>query len=398
MEEKDRKGFRTVAGTDEKEYKQKIREHRLKVMKKVTIVVLILFVVGAGLGVFMAFRHYEGFDVLASVDRSDTEGTQFEVFAGNILKYSNDGAFYLDAQNGLIWNQTYEMAMPQIDICGDYLTIYDKRGSRIYIFTKDGLKGSIETTLPITQVCVAAQGTVAALMQKDDAGYLALYDREGNNLAQGAIHGEKGGYPIAIALSHDAIKLAVSMLDVNDGQVKSTLAFYNFGSVGQNEIDNCVGVISFSDMVIPEIEFMTNDRMSAFGSSKIMIFEGKQKPELKAEIPIDREAKSVFCNEDYIGFIIPGDGEIVTHYMLVYDTNGKQTMGKDIGSEYGKAEFLSNNEICLRNGSVCDIYTIRGVYKFHYEFDSEIYKVLPGISRLNYTFVLKNVTEKVRLK
>ena len=74
-------------------------------------------------------------------------------------------------------------------------------------------------------------------------------------LARGEIHGEKGGYPIAIALSHDALKLGVSMLDIADGKVKSTVAFYNYGSVGQNEIDNCVGVTTYEDMVIPELEF-----------------------------------------------------------------------------------------------------------------------------------------------
>ena len=38
--------------------------------------------------------------------------------------------------------------------------------------------------------------------------------------------------------------------------------------VGQNEIDHCVGVNNYDDMVIPEMEFTSNDRMVAFGDTK----------------------------------------------------------------------------------------------------------------------------------
>lgn len=398
MAEKNRKGFRMVSETKDEDFEQKIREHRLKIMKRITLTVLALLLAGAGLGLFLAFRQYEDFDVLSTVERADTEATQFEEFRGNILKYSNDGAFYTDVQNELIWNQTYEMSMPQIDICEDYLVIYDKKGTRIYILTPSGLQGSIETTMPIEQVSVAAQGTVAVLMQKNNTGYLALYDHEGNNLAAGEIHGEKGGYPIAIALSHDAIKLAVSMLNISDGTVKSTIAFYNYGSVGQNEIDNCVGVHSFPDMVIPELEFVSNDRLAALGDSEIIVFEGTQKPQVKASVPLEKEAKSVFYNSNYIGIVSSNGDEEVTHHITVYDTQGDTVMEEDFAAEYKQIEFLANNEICIRNENICDIYTIRGVYKFHYEFDGEIYKVLPGASGLNYTFVLKDATERVRLK
>lgn len=380
------------------EYRQKLRAHRRKVLKRTMIVILVILLIVAGLGLYMALRHYEDYDILSSEERSDTEATHFAEFQGSILKYSNDGAIFTDTSNELIWNQTYEMSNPQIDICENYLAIYDKGGTGIYILTPAQLVGSIETTMEIQQVCVASQGTIAVLMKKDESAYLALYDREGNNLAEGEIHGEKGGYPIAIALSHDALKLAVSMIDIHSGSVKSTIAFYNYGSVGQNEIDNCVGVNTYDDMVIPEMEFMTNDRMVAFGDSKVILFEGAQKPQAVAEISLEKEAKSIFHNEAYIGIVSSNEDEEVTHHVSVYDTGGSLVMEQDFGLDYSQIEFLSNNEICIRTENICDIYTIRGVYKFHYEFDEQLYAVIPGGMGLNYTFVLKGATEKVRLK
>lgn len=398
MADSNRRGLRTVKDADMVEYRQKLREHRIKVAKRTLIMIVIFLAVAGGLSLYMAFRHYEDYDIRVAVERSDTAATQFVEFQGNILKYSNDGAFYTDTVNELIWNQTYEMSNPQIDICEGYLVIYDKKGTNIYILNKDGLQGSIETTMQIDQVCVASQGTVAVLMKKNKTASLSLYDREGNNLASGEIHGEKGGYPVSIALSHDAIKLAVSMLDINDGTVKSTVVFYNYGSVGQNEIDNCVGVSTFADMVIPELEFTSNDRLVAIGDSKILIFEGTQKPQMTVELPLEKQAKSIFYNKDYIGVVHSNDTETVTQHLRIYDMQGDPVMEKDIALEYDSIGFLSNNEICIRNENVCDLYTMRGIYKFHHEFEQTLYQVLPGGMGLNYTFVLNNATENVRLK
>ena len=397
MAEKNKSGFHTVGDTDMEEYNRKIKEHRRKVLRRIVIVTAVILLVLTGLGLYMALRHYENYDIMSTAERSDTDATHFTEFQGNILKYSNDGAFYLDAANELIWNQTYEMSSPKLDTCGNYLSIYDKGGTKIYILTPTKLVGSIETTMQIQQVCVAEQGTVAVLMKKDKAAYLALYDREGNSLAEGEIHGQNGGYPIAIALSNDAVKLAVSMININEGSVKSTIAFYNYGTVGQNEIDHCVGVNNYDDMVIPEMEFTSNDRMVAFGDTKAVIFEGAQKPQAIAEIPMDEKTKSIFYNEHYIGIVTGNEDEAVTNHLAVYDENGKLVMEKDFGLDYSSIEFLTNNEICIRNANVCDIYTVHGVYKFHHEFEEELFEIIPGKLKLNYTLVLKDTTQRIRL-
>ena len=398
MEEKDKRRFRTVPQTDMEEYEQKLRAHRISVVKRTMLVLFIVIAVITGLTVYMALRHYDNYDVLQDTSRADTEATHFADFKGNILKYSNDGAFYIDTANELIWNQTYEMTNPQMDLCGDYLTLYDKKGNMIYILNAGGLLGSVETTMPIEQVRIAAQGTIAVLMSDNGAGYVALYDKTGENLVQGAIHGEKKGYPIAIALSEDAIKLAVSMLDINDGTVKSTVAFYNFGSVGQNEIDHVVGAASFEDTVIPELEFVSNDRLVAFSDTGLLYFEGAQKPQQAGELAFEKDVKSIFYNQDYVGIVMSNDDEAVTNHVAIYDMSGKLVLEKDISMEYTDIEFLSNNEICIHNEDTCDIYTIHGIYKFHHEFEQKLYRIIPGNSGLNYTLVLEDTTEKVRLK
>lgn len=398
MADTKKKGFHTVPKQDRKEYEGQLREHRLNVLKRTMIVAVVILLLVGGTALYMSLRQYTGYDIRASVERADTKATQFKEFQGNILKYSNDGAFYTDHNNERIWNQTYEMSNPTVDICGNYLVIYDKKGKDIYILNKNGLVHSIETNYPITQVSVAGQGTIAVLMDNQSKGLLSLYDKEGNVLVSGAIHSEKGGYPVSIALSDDAIKLGVSMLDVKEGTVKSTLAFYNFGAVGESAIDHVVSVATYDDMFMPELDFVSKDRMLAITDKGVIIFEGAQTPKETARIDFLEEVKSVFYNNVYVGTISDSTDEVMHSVVRVYDFNGKLTMEENTNVEYSKVELLSSNEVCISNRTICDIYTVQGVFKFHYEFEEELYGVIPGGSSLNYTFILNGVTEQVRLK
>ena len=398
MAQNGKNGFHAVKNTENPDYEKRIKKHRWKVLRRTVLVLGILALLAAGIWLFLSLHHYEDYEVINTVERADTQGTRFEEFQGNILKYSNDGAFYTDRNNELIWNQTYEMSDPQLSVCGDYLTIYDRKGTMIYILTPEGLQGSVGTTMEIEQVCVAGQGTIAVLMRKEATSYLALYDRNGNNLAQGAVHGEKGGYPISIALSHDALKLAVSMLDFNDGNVKTTLAFYNFGSVGQNVADHLVGATSFADVVVPEIKFLSKDRMIALADTEIMIFEGAQNPQESVEIPLPQQVKSIFYDTKYIGVVTVNNQDSLSHHLTIYDGKGNILTEQDFDMDYTEIGLLSNGEICIRNENSCDIYTVRGIYKFHSDFDGELYQILPGVTGLHYTFILNGETKNVRLK
>ena len=71
--------------------------------------------------------------------------------------------------------------------------------------------------MQIQKIAVARQGTVAALMKNKDVNYIALYNKDGECLAEGALHMENSGYPMDITLTSDGKKLGVSVLDVNSG-------------------------------------------------------------------------------------------------------------------------------------------------------------------------------------
>lgn len=395
----DKRQFRTIV-TDEDELDSKIRSHRLRIIKMLLAVTGTILLVCAAVFLFLRLRQYHSYVVEKSIEREDSSTSHFAAYGKGFLKYSNDGIAYLDAENNLYWNQTYEMKNPILKQCEGYLAVADAGGTEIYILNEAGLQGKIDTTMGIDKISVANQGTVAVLMEQEGANYIHLYDKSGENLAGGALHVENSGYPMDLALCNDGQKLAVSMLNTKGGSLCTTVKFYNFGSVGQNEIDNLVGEYDYENLVIPQIEFVTNDKLVAFGDSKVILFEGTQKPEPDKEIAIEREIKSVFCNEKYIGLISNNEEKDTdrTRRMEIYDTKGRHILSKDFSMDYETVGFLNSNEICIHNADECVIYNTYGVKKFTYKFERPLYAVMSGSTQTRYVFILEGTTEKVRLK
>ena len=397
MAENKHKGFQSLE-TNYEELNDKIRKHRKKILLRIAGAVLLVVLVLIIINLIYAFQKYDDYEVRSSIERDSTSITKFEAFSECILEYSNDGVLCMTKNGNPVWNQAFEMASPMIKICEEYLVVYDQGGTQIYILSEDGLQKKVETTNAIQTVDLAAQGTIAVLMKQNNESTIKLYDKKGNELANGKFYDDKGSIPIDIALSKDATKMAVSMIDVTGKTVSSSVTFYNFGTVGQSEIDNNVGTYSFDGILIPEICYVSDSRMIALGTDKIIVFEGNQKPEVAREIHITDRVQGFFYNEKYIGMVYDNPELENAWHIRVMDTKGKTVTEFDTEIAYEKIKFLSNNEICITGKTECEIYTRLGTKKFSYTFDKEIYSIIANGNGQNYIFIFKETTEEVRLK
>ena len=391
--------FHTVSSeVDQDDLDAKIKKHRRKVFAIIASIILLVLIALIAIYIYFEHKTYTSYEVINSIERSDTSASQFETFQGNLLKYTNDGAVYTDLNGNRIWNQTYEMDHPFTDSCNEYLVIYELNGTQIYILNKVSLQSSIQTTMPIQRVSVAKQGTIAVLMESEGISYLQLYDKEGTQLAAGELHVQNSGYPLDIALSEDGQKLAVAMLDINEGSVKTTIAFYNFGAVGQNSIDKIVGSYSYPDMLISRIHYMKDDTMVAFGDSKVVIFSGTQKPAESTSIEITEEVKSIFYDDQYFGLVFDSDSKEQPHRLELYNIKGAKVREVGISIDYNQIELLDNQDICIYNDNQCEIINRKGIRKLLCTFDKSLYKVISTAAQRNYTFILEGETRRVKLK
>lgn len=390
--------YLTKVEMDWEEIDRKVKLHRKKQLRRLAIIAACCVAGFAALYIGSQLKTYNKYKVINSVERTDTDAARFMLLDGKLLKYSNDGAFYTTAGNELIWNQTFEMQKPIVATCEGYVAFADENEQEIYVLNTDGSQGIIDTNMQIQKIAVARQGTVAALMKNKDVNYIALYNKDGECLAEGALHMENSGYPMDITLTSDGKKLGVSVLDVNSGSANTTVYFYNFDTAGQNEIDNIVNKCAYKDTVMAQLICTNGNRIIGFADNGIYIYDGSQKPEEKKVIPVSAEIKSVFYDDSYFG-IVTGDEKEKTRRITVYDMSGSEKMSENLDISYDRIYFLENHEICIQSSEQCEIFTLHGVKKFQSSFEGKkLQYVMSRNGVRNYLFLVEGETEQIRCR
>lgn len=360
-----------------------------------TIFLLILFMLVGGLTVVL--RVETSYSVLAKFDKNDVVGTKYLQFGRNLFKYSPDGAACVDGGGKILWNYTFSMQSPIVDICESTIVVGDQQGSLIYVFDQNGQKGQFETLLPIEKVKVAKQGVVAAILKDGDVTWINFYDSNGGEIAKMRSTVKGAGYPIDMALSPDGLKIMVSFLYADQGIMKTKIAFYNFDAPGQTEENNRVSRFSYNNQVAPSVFFVDSSRAVALRSDGFSVYRGGDTPEEKVNVGFDREVLSAFHEGGKLGFIFKSDRENYKYEMMVYNLNGRCSMKKYFNMDYRQVK-MSEGNIILYNDKEFQVFTSRGRKRVDVIYQKAIEDVVsvPGLGK--YMVVCGESTEIIRVK
>lgn len=376
---------------------KKLFMHRVVIFYRFVIIIVTLIAVGVGTYVYFQNKIYTKYNVISSVERTDTQATIYKSYEEGILKYSNDGISYTDYSDKVIWNQTYEMVNPLIDICGEYIAIADKEGNKIYIFNKNGYLSEINLELQIEKIQIASQGVVYVVMNEGSNSIIQAYDKEGKELVGSKQPMAKSGYPVSIALSDNGEKLATSFLYVDSGIMQTKIGFFNFGSVGQNKEDHLVSAYEYQSSVFPSIAYMNETTWVAFGDKKVAIFEGKQRPELKKEIEVEDEVKSVYAASSSFALVFQNDDPNAKYRMELYDLEGNKKLTLKFNQDYNHI-IINDKEIIIINEMGFSIYKMNGIEKFRYNAEGTLLEVIPEVSINKYVIIDSAKTQVINLK
>lgn len=343
---------------------------------------------------------YDDYEVEKSWERQDSAESTYIGFENNLLKYSADGIFYTKYDGSLIWNYSYNMTNPTIDTCGEYIVVYDKKGTEVDIFSTKGFVKQIASTIPVIEARVASQGTVSLLLQENNICYVQMYDKDGTLLVSGEIHPENKGFPISMALSSDAKRLLLSIVNVSEGELSTELVFYDFTSAGKAEEDNIVATYTYIGTLIPKVEYVKNNKALAFADKKIIVFNNNLRATVAKEISVSEEMKSIFYNDTHFGYICEtatDNGEIFNQ-LNIYNLYGLKNTSKAIDISYTDVNLLDNNEVCFSDGNEIVLYNLQGFKRFDYTFDDSVYSVIPGATSKRYYMIESGKTEEIILK
>lgn len=378
-------------------YREKIFRHKLSNVYRF-LLVLVAVIALVALAMVQYRKHiYTDYDVVASVPRENASGAVDRRLGQAILTYSKDGAHCTDTKGNVTWNQTYEIQDIKLAISGNTVAIGSYNGRSIYVQNAEKQLTEITTTMPIRNLTVSESGYVTAVLDSTDVALLNTYNVNGEMIYQGQAHMTESGYPAAVSLSPNGELLCVAYWYVDAGILKTNIAFYNFGPVGENVNDYMVSVYSYTDTLIPQVQFMNNSTAFAVGDNRLTIYSGSHTPVETAGFLIDEEIISVFYSDKYIGLVFRAEDSDKLYRMDVFDTAAEKVGSFDINIEYTDI-FFDQDTFVAYNETECMIMTMDKIAKFAREFSETVRLMLPTNGAYKYLLVTDDSIETIQLK
>lgn len=377
------------------------KRHRIQKYRRIALSMTVILMV---LSLFIAYwnRSFNSYRELNSTPSSEGTETQFALYKEGYLKYSKDGISYLDQDEKLIWTEAYTMESPYVSVKGDYAVLADLDGNDVHLYDSNGKLGDYSMSFPIRQVMAAEQGVFCVVLDGGDANYIRLYNSEGELLSEIKTQIENNGYPMAVAISSDAMKLAASFYRVEGIDSQNVLSFYNFGEGGKGQSGNLVGTYQFDDMLIPKVEFMDDNTVCAVGDSKTLIYEMKTKPKKAHEIVFEREILSVFTNEKYIGYVCQNSeeeiakGDVKAYRTYIYNKNGRLVRSFDKDELHENVRIFGSVIVSYSAGT-CVMEKLDGREIFRQDMGENIIDILPTNKMRDFLFVYGERSSRIRL-
>jgi hypothetical protein len=343
-------------------YKEQLRSRKLTRFYR--LVLLLLLLAGSALVFYLQWRDrvYSESILTASAEIHIVSGTSIRNLDGYILQYSKDGISLTDNRGSAVWNQTYEMQEPRIAICRNVVAVADYNGSTIYIMDTEQKRGEINTNLPIRAFDVAASGHVLTVLDDGNTTWVNLYASDGTPISSNRTSMNDSGYPVSVTVSPNGKLVGISFFYVADGASRTSIAFYNFGPVGQNA-NNYMSGYNYANIIAPHLRFLGDDAAFALSDDRIMFFQGNEKPMSGPQFLLEHKVKSVFNSEDYVGLVFHAtDGEAM-YRLDIYDKTGKFLLSKSFDFEYTDI-FFTKDGFIIRNEQDLIISHINGTEKY----------------------------------
>ena len=348
------------------------RSHRRRISgtgKKVIAVVAVIAAISL-VFLYAEKRSYHSYKVLQTSEQEDVVSTQYIEMDGDILRYSPDGVSVVDSSMNTVWNETYTMQNPIADVNGSRAVVADSEGTSLYICDKKGITGTVTTSYSIVKVRVASNGMVAAILNNDEDTWINFYNPDGSLVAENLTKIDDPGYPMDVAVSDNGVMM-VTFQYVDGSKTTSYVAFYNYGDVGQNEDDRIVSGYTYENVVIPQVESISESQYIALRDDGFSTYQGNQIPKENKTVNVKQEIVSTFFDTDRIGLVFKNNNKGDQYTMEVYNMSGQLKFRKNFNVAYSTIKMSGGNIIMYNSSQIC-VMNSRGVQKYMGSVDGTV--------------------------
>ena len=200
-----------------------------------------------------------------------------------------------------------------------------------------------------------------------------------------------------MSMAPDNKKMMVSYLKARGNGIQTSLAFYNFGDVGQNMTDKIVSGYDYAEKVIPFLHYVDENTAVCVGEDVLQIYYGKQIPELKTQAEVEKDIQSVYCGEGYTILVYRNEESEDKYRADIYDLNAKMVLTKTFNMEYDNI-VISNNNVLIYNSAEVLMWNLKGLEKYNGELGTDIKAIIPTKNEMKFLVVRDDGVEMVKLK
>ncbi len=300
--------------------------------------ILVLLLIGGGVAAWIFYQRnyrYSGYDTAWQVDLNEGSLVGYESFGTNVLKYTKDGASYLDNRGRTVWTESYEMNSPVISVKGGLRRHCGYAGGTAFTYaTQTAHRGRLQRYCPSVRWQCPVTGVTAAVLEDSASSYITFFKKDGTSLDITVKTNMSGdGYPLDIALSADGTQLMCSFVYLQGSELKNRVVFYDFSEIGKNVPNRLVGGFDdeFQGDMVPRVTYMGDPYSCAFSGKALTFFSSRNlaSTELLEQRTIEERIDSVFYSDEYAAAIVRNTNGEYGSRLEVYKKDGTHVLSKE---------------------------------------------------------------------
>ncbi|MDD5832040.1 MAG: DUF5711 family protein [Clostridiales bacterium] len=362
-----------------------------KGLSLIVFIVLLICAAGIAFGAYWMLNRNlsESYSIMWVKSQDSEEGPVetfkgYKSFAGGIIRYTKDGAEYIDRGGNIVWERSYQLNSPIVDVSEKFAVIGDQGSTKLYIFDSKGMTGSSETLLPVSILRIADSGVVYAVLNDNAAEYITAFKPDGSAIDLSVKSIFKGdGYPFAIDSSPDGTELITSYISIESGVPVNDVVFRNFGAIGQNEdARRIVGGFrdEFAGHMVGSVNFSTNEFSQAFYDGGVVFFstEVLNSPEIIVNHSFEERIESVDASGETVALLLEADKGAGNQKLVIFSVRGEKKA--EIELDFDCQEMcMTESFTVLRSENRLYVYGKNGVLRAEFEYtDGDIVEIAGG--------------------
>ncbi len=379
------------------DWKEKLFKHRAKIATRIIVFVAVMILAALFFYIRYLNKEYTAYEVLSTVENQVVTGARVELLGDKFLIYGNDGAKCVNNKGDVIWNVTYEMQNPKVDIDNNVVGIADYNGSTIHMMNTESVLGEISTGMPIRLFRVSAKGLAIAVLDDSQKMPIYIYGSDGEQKAFFHTTMRNSGYPIAVCISDAGYLVGISYLYEDAASYKTNIAFYNFGEVGQNKTDNLVSGNTYANAIVPCMEFVGDSKAVAVADNRLMVYSGAEIPTSTGEVLVQEEIQAVFFGEEYVA-LVHNNTEGEDKYRIdIYNGSGECEDTVYYNEEYSEM-FFDEDRLIIYGTEYFFVHNVNGIDKYKGEIGPGVLAVMPTKVSNRFVVVTNESIDTIELR